>query len=145
MQPHTTEVAVRWAGDLRGHGVTHLAGHPLPIAAPTAFGGSGEGANPEELFATTAASCLAVTLAARLARVEIVPRALSVATAATVVFEAGLRLRSLEHRIRVELGSTAAEIVERARATAATAHEACFVSRALAGNAEVRVAVEVVP
>lgn len=53
-----------WNGSIQGNGTITGDKMDTPIAIPTVSGGSGDGANPTDLLAASAASCYAMTLIA---------------------------------------------------------------------------------
>jgi peroxiredoxin-like protein len=61
-----TLLHVKWNGLTTGSGIIEAEKMALPIAIPEHFGGTGQGANPKELLAASAASCYLMTLAAML-------------------------------------------------------------------------------
>ena len=61
-----TTLQMNWNGLTKGSGTIKADKMQLPVAIPEHFGGTGEGANPKELLAASAASCYLMTLAAML-------------------------------------------------------------------------------
>jgi len=61
-----TTLQMNWSGAIKGTGTIEADKIKLPIAIPEHFGGTGEGANPKELLAASAASCYLMTLVAML-------------------------------------------------------------------------------
>lgn len=61
-----TTLQMNWKGLTKGSGTIEAEKMTLPVAIPAHFGGTGEGANPKELLAASAASCYLMTLAAML-------------------------------------------------------------------------------
>lgn len=61
-----TTLQMNWSGSTKGSGTIEADKMKLPIAIPEHFGGTGEGANPKELLAASAASCYLMTLVAML-------------------------------------------------------------------------------
>ncbi|WP_126227673.1 OsmC family protein [Burkholderia ambifaria] len=51
-----------WCGGVSGEGKIGARNFELGIAIPEAFGGSGDGASPKDLFAAAATACLLSTL-----------------------------------------------------------------------------------
>ena len=69
-----------WNGSTKGSGTITADKMDTQIAIPTVSGGSGDGANPTELLAASAASCYAMTLIALTAARSLPVLSLSMAT-----------------------------------------------------------------
>lgn len=69
-----------WNGSTKGSGTITADKMDTQIAIPTVSGGSGDGANPTELLAASAASCYAMTLIALTAARSLPVSSLSMAT-----------------------------------------------------------------
>ncbi|EGL2796187.1 osmotically inducible protein OsmC [Salmonella enterica] len=61
-----TTLQMKWNGLTKGSGTIEAGKMNVAVAIPEHFGGTGEGANPKELLAASAASCYLMTLAAML-------------------------------------------------------------------------------
>lgn len=55
-------ILTRWDGSFRGKGKIEGENFDVDIAAPISNGGSGDGASPKELYASSAAACFTATL-----------------------------------------------------------------------------------
>jgi osmotically inducible protein OsmC len=101
----------------------------LDLAFPPEMGGSGEGSNPEQLFAAGYAACFhsALRLVARRAGANVDG---TVVTAQVGIGPEGQSF-SLAVTLKVELPNVDAE---QAQSLAAAAHEACPYSKATRGN-----------
>ncbi|MGK4584090.1 organic hydroperoxide resistance protein [Kitasatospora sp. HPMI-4] len=130
--------AVATANGREGRAVSSDGRLDLPLAMPTALGGSGEGTNPEQLFAAGYAACFASALA-------LVGRQAKVDTGdVSVTAEVGIGKDetsfALAVTLRVELpealqGETGELLVKKA-------HEVCPYSKATRGNIPVELVVE---
>jgi lipoyl-dependent peroxiredoxin len=102
----------------------------LHLAVPTAMGGSGEGANPEQLLAAGYAACFHSALK-RVARKASAPIADSSVTAEVGIGPNGSGGFGLEVTLNVELGGVDQDTAEK---LVATAHQICPYSNATRGN-----------
>lgn len=108
-----------WNGSTKGSGTITADKMDTQIAIPTVSGGSGDGANPSELLAASAASCYAMTLIALTAARSLPVLSLSMATDAVNSKKQGLKI---VHYPEVNMPKSATEeeikFVERAFNTA---------------------------
>jgi Ohr subfamily peroxiredoxin len=110
----------------------------LQLAIPVSMGGSGEGTNPEQLFAAGYAACFASALGAvgRAAKVDV--------SDAAVTGEVGIGKEgegfALAVTLRVELPDTVD--AETGRKLVDQAHQVCPYSNATRGNIPVEIVVE---
>lgn len=81
-----------WNGSTKGSGTITADKMDTQIAIPTVSGGSGDGANPTELLAASAASCYAMTLIALTAARSLPVLSLSMATDAVNSKDRGLKI-----------------------------------------------------
>ena len=81
-----------WNGSTKGSGTITADKMDAQIAIPTVSGGSGDGANPTELLAASAASCYAMTLIALTAARNLPVSSLSMATDAVNSKDRGLKI-----------------------------------------------------
>ncbi|MFJ5234152.1 organic hydroperoxide resistance protein [Kitasatospora sp. NPDC088391] len=130
--------AVATANGREGRAVSSDGRLDLKLSPPPALGGSGEGTNPEQLFAAGYAACFssALGVVARQSKVDV--SEVSVTAEVTIgKDESGFGLSAV---IRVELpdelaGETGELLVKQA-------HQVCPYSRATAGNIPVELIVE---
>ncbi|WP_320772701.1 organic hydroperoxide resistance protein [Streptomyces sp. CRN 30] len=110
----------------------------LQLAPPVEMGGSGQGTNPEQLFAAGYAACFAsaLGLVGRQAKVDV--------TDAAVTGEVGIGKQgegfALKVTLRVELPDSVDQ--ETGRKLVEQAHQVCPYSNATRGNIEVDLVVE---
>ena len=132
------DIHLEWQGGRLGAGTVRAGGMQTGVSVPASMGGPGSGTNPEELLASAAATCYAITLAALLERMRL-PLAADIALRSQLTVDVGppLRVVRLVHRPTVRLARGAD--VERARRAAVQAEEYCLVSRAVRGNVEILV------
>ncbi len=130
--------AVATANGREGRTVSSDGQLDLPLAMPPALGGTGQGTNPEQLFAAGYAACFAsaLGLVARQARADVS----EVSVTAEVSIgkdESGFGLSVV---IRVELPDSLAG--ESGELLVKQAHEVCPYSKATRGNIAVELVVE---
>jgi Ohr subfamily peroxiredoxin len=130
-----TAVATADGGRQGGHVRSSDGNLDLPIAPPSEIGGSGEGTNPEQLFAAGYAACFgsAVELVGRRMKQDV--------NDASVTAHVGLGATGgggfgLEVELHVDLPHA-----DDAQAVVEKAHEVCPYSNATRGNIEVRLVV----
>ena len=132
-------VASATASGRDGRAVTSDGGLDVMLAAPRELGGSGEGTNPEQLFAAGYAACFASALGvvARQRRVEDFDVAVTADVSLSGNSRAGFRLAVVLH---VELP----EVLDRelGRELVDIAHQVCPYSNATRGNIPVEIVVE---
>ena len=108
-----------WNGSTKSSGTITADKMDTQIAIPTVSGGSGDGANPTELLAASAASCYAMTLIALTAARNLPISSLSMTTDAETSKDQGLKII---HYPEVNMPESATEeeikFVERAFNTA---------------------------
>ena len=133
---YTAEALSTGAGR-NGHVTTTSRTVDLDLAIPKAMGGSGNGANPEELFAAGYAACFH-------SAVQSVARAQKIAISDTSV---GSRVHVIPNGeggfiLAVDLEVVIPELPhEQAQALADAAHKVCPYSNATRGNIEVTITV----
>ncbi|MEV0690416.1 organic hydroperoxide resistance protein [Streptomyces sp. NPDC050388] len=124
-----------------GRAVTSDGKLDLGLSAPVELGGSGEGTNPEQLFAAGYAACFgsALGLVGRAAKVDV--------SEAAVTAEVGIGKHgkhgegfALAVTLRVELPDTVDE--ETGRKLVEQAHQVCPYSHATRGNIPVELVIE---
>jgi osmotically inducible protein OsmC len=130
-----TAVATADGGRQGGRVVSTDGNLDLPIAPPAELGGSGEGTNPEQLFAAGYAACFgsAVELVGRRMKQDV--------SDATVTAHVGLGAAGgggfgLEVELHVDLPHA-----DDAQAVVDKSHEVCPYSNATRGNIDVRLVV----
>ncbi|MGJ3559866.1 organic hydroperoxide resistance protein [Streptomyces sp. INA 01156] len=121
-----------------GRAVTSDGKLDLGLSAPVELGGSGEGTNPEQLFAAGYAACFgsALGLVGRAAKVDV--------SEVAVTAEVGIGKEgegfALAVTLRVELPDTVDE--ETGRKLVEQAHQVCPYSNATRGNVPVDLVIE---
>lgn len=139
MKPLYTTEALATGGGRDGHVDVAESDLAFDLAVPTAMGGTGAGANPEQLFAAGYAACFASALGvvARKRRVEDFDVAVTADVSLSGSSSAGFGLAVVLHvelpeGIDAQLGR---ELVD-------TAHQVCPYSNATRGNIPVEIHVD---
>ncbi|MFC6085620.1 organic hydroperoxide resistance protein [Sphaerisporangium aureirubrum] len=135
----TLYTAIVTASGREGRAVSSDGLLDLTLAPPSELGGTGEGTNPEQLFAAGYAACFAsaLSLVARRRKLDV--------SHASVTAEVGLVAAAegrmgLEVTLRVELPDELHG--EQGEALVEAAHQVCPYSNATRGNIPVRLVVE---
>ncbi|RMB61309.1 organic hydroperoxide resistance protein [Tessaracoccus antarcticus] len=137
MEPLYTAEALSTGAGRNGHVRTTSGTVDLDLAIPKAMGGSGDGANPEELFAAGYAACFhsALQMVARQAKVAISDTSVGSEVHVLTNEKGGFTLAVNLEVVIPELAH------EQAQALAEAAHQACPYSNATRGNIDVTVTV----
>ncbi len=133
---YTAEALATGAGR-NGHVTTTSGRVHLNMATPKEMGGSGDGANPEELFAAGYAACFHSALQ-RVARIEKTPIADSSVGARVHIIPTGERSFTLSVDLEVVIPDVDHVVAQR---LADAAHEVCPYSNATRGNIVVSISV----
>ena len=138
MEPLYTAVATANGRD--GRAVSSDGRIDLPLAFPKVLGGSGEGTNPEQLFAAGYAACFASALAnvAKAAKADVAE--VSVTAEVTIGKDPADGGFALAVALRVELPDHLQG--EDGQALVKQAHQVCPYSKATRGNIPVELVIE---
>lgn len=110
------------------------------LAMPKEMGGTGEGTNPEQLFAAGYAACFSTSLGIVAKRMAIDARDVAITAEVSLVPRAGGSGFALATVLRVELPEHLAE--GSARALVDATHQVCPYSNATQGNIPVEIVIE---
>lgn len=137
MNPLYTAEAIATGAGRDGHVRSSDGGIDLNLAIPTAMGGSGAGANPEQLFAAGYAACFhsALQMVARTQKVNISDSSVGGRVHLGSNGKGGFELAVHLEVVIPELEHDAAQ------ALADAAHQVCPYSNATRGNIEVTISV----
>lgn len=137
MNPLYTAEALATGGGRNGHVLTPDGRVDLTLAVPESMGGSGNGANPEQLFAAGYAACFhsALQLAARERKISIEGSSVGARVHLGATADGGFGLGVMLEVVLPEVDPGIA------RELAARAHEVCPYSNATRGNIEVDIKV----
>ncbi|WP_312776771.1 organic hydroperoxide resistance protein [Corynebacterium variabile] len=137
MTPLYTAEALATGAGRDGHVVTSDGRLDLDLAVPTEMGGSGDGANPELLFAAGYAACFhsALQMVARTKKVSVADSSVGTRVGIGSDGNGGFEL-SVHLEVQIPDMPT-----EEARTLADAAHQVCPYSNATRGNIDVTVSV----
>lgn len=143
----TFESKVTWTGRERaGAGMLTTGGQEMVFSAPSSMGGRGVGTSPEELLISAVASCYSGTLFHLLARDRLPAEKVSVRVTGTVSNYPGPGARFSKVVVRPTIHAGEPERTQAYRACARTAHDHCFIGKALRSDIRYEVGeVTVVP
>lgn len=137
MEPLYTAEALATGAGRDGHVTTTSGTLDLDLAIPKAMGGSGNGANPEELFGAGYAACFhsALQMVARTQKIKISDTSVGSQVHVLPHGEGGFTLAVNLEVVIPEMAH------EQAQALADAAHQVCPYSNATRGNIDVTVTV----
>lgn len=137
MQPIYTTEALATGGGRDGHVSVSESPLEFDMAIPQAMGGSGNGANPEQLFAAGYAACFnsALQAVARMQKIAITGSSVGARVSIGDNGEGGFQLAVHLEVVLPELDHDVAQ------GLAEAAHQVCPYSNATRGNIEVTVSV----
>ena len=130
-----TAEALATGGGRNGHVTTSDARLDLDLAVPTEMGGSGQGANPEQLFAAGYAACFhsALQSVAREAKVSISDSSVGARVGIGALDARGFGLEVTREVVLPGLPA------DQAQSLAVQAHQVCPYSNATRGNIDVTI------
>lgn len=132
IEPLYTTEAIATGGGRNGHVRTADGRVDMDLAIPAEMGGSGDGANPEQLFAAGYAACFhsALQMVARASRADI--------TDSSVGARVGIGRQGEGFGLEVTLEVVIPNVpADQARALMEQAHQVCPYSNATRGNIDV--------
>lgn len=132
IEPLYTTEAIATGGGRNGHVRTADGRVDMDLAIPAEMGGSGDGANPEQLFAAGYAACFhsALQMVARASRADI--------TDSSVGARVGIGRQGEGFGLEVTLEVVLPHVpADQARALMEQAHQVCPYSNATRGNIDV--------
>lgn len=137
MTPVYTATALATGAGRNGHTRTPDGRIDLDLAVPRELGGSGDGANPEQLYAAGYAACFhsALQLVARQAKVDLGDSSVGASVGIGPTPQGGFQLSVVLEVVIPDLPH------EQAQALADQAHQVCPYSNATRGNIDVTVQV----
>lgn len=128
---HRFRVSIAWDGDGAGHGAVRGGeAFTIPIGSSTELGGSGKGANPEELLLAAVGSCFIGTWAIFLKKLGIAYAEPSLSASGTLEKDpaGGFRMHAIELLCAVP-ASLLAEQRDAVEKTLQLAEKYCIVSK----------------
>lgn len=129
-----------WNGGRNSTGTIDAGQLKTQISIPKEMGGPGIGTNPDEMLLGAAATCYLITLAAMMERAELSVESLTLSSEATVdVTNNIFTYEAITHKPVVTLKQGSSELdVDKALRLSHQAESSCMISRAVAGNVQIK-------
>ena len=140
MALHSFFLQANWPGGRNSVGTIDAGNLKTQVSIPPEMDGPGIGTNPDEMLLGAAATCYIITLAAMLERASIPISILSMESEGIVEVVAGvITYKSIIHRPTIILPEDSPENhFNTVNKLAQKAEKSCMISRALAGNVEIK-------
>jgi peroxiredoxin-like protein len=136
MALHSFHLKADWPGLRNDVGTIETANLSTKISIPPEMDGPGIGTNPDEMLLAAAATCYIITLAAMLERSKIEKVSLTMISEGIVDITNGvITYKKIIHRPHLVLQSGID--MDMAQKLARKAESSCMISRALKGNVEI--------
>lgn len=145
MSEHHFRLKANWPG-LRNDVEEIKAGNlRTKVSIPAEMDGPGVGTNPDEMLLGAAATCYIITLAAMLERSRLEKKQLTLESEGIVEVTNGvLTYKKIIHRPKILLHREAtAKEISRAQRLAERAESSCMISRAVKGNVEIELEIDI--
>lgn len=145
MAEHLFHLTANWPGGRNDVGTIDAGQFKTKVSIPPEMDGPGIGTNPDEMLLGAAATCYIITLAVMMERSRIEKEALTMASVGVVDVTNGvITYKKIIHKPQITLAKGATEKeIERVKKLAEKAETSCMISRAIQGNVEVELEVEV--
>ncbi len=146
MAEHQFHLQAIWEGGRNDTGTIESGNLKTQISIPPEMNGPGIGTNPDEMLLGAAATCYIITLAAMMERSKLEKERITLHSEGIVdVTDGVFTYKKIIHRPKVVLKQEANESDHRlARKLAEKAETSCMISRALKGNVEISLEVEII-
>ncbi len=140
MAEHHFHLHAHWPGNRNDVGDIQSGNLITKISIPTEMDGPGVGTNPDEMLLGAAATCFIITLAAMMERSNLEKIDLKMDSEGIVDVTNGVfTYKEIIHRPQIILKEDASERDQKlALKLAEKAEKSCMISRAIAGNVELR-------
>lgn len=135
---HQFEVGLEWQDGRNGTGQLKTMQLETAVSIPREMNGPNVGTNPDEMLIGAASTCFTISFATLLENAQLTPNYLKVRSVGTV--DVTGHVYTFEQIVHyVELAFDGLYKEERVERLARKAEETCMISKALKGNVEVRV------
>lgn len=135
---HQFEVGLKWQDGRNGTGQMKAMQLETDVSIPREMNGPNVGTNPDEMLIGAASTCFTISFATLLENVKLTPKHLKVRSVGTV--DVTGHVYTFERIVHyVDLAFDGPYKVDRVERLARKAEETCMISKALKGNVEVRV------
>ncbi len=137
MAKHSFLLTADWHGGRNSVGTIDAGNLKTKVSIPPEMDGPGVGTNPDEMLLGAAGTCYIITLAAMLERASISVSSLTLESEGIVEVVSGIiTYKEIIHRPNIRLTNETHE--KKALILAEKAEKNCMISRALAGNVEIK-------
>lgn len=145
MAEHHFRLKANWPGLRNDVGEIKAGNLRTKVSIPAEMDGPGVGTNPDEMLLGAAATCYIITLAAMLERSRLEKKQLTLESEGIVEVTNGvLTYKKIIHRPKIVLHRDAtAKEISRAQRLAERAESSCMISRAVKGNVEIELEIDI--
>ncbi|EHL78582.1 OsmC family protein [Bacillus smithii] len=145
MAEHHFHLKANWPGLRNDVGEIKAGNLRTKVSIPAEMDGPGVGTNPDEMLLGAAATCYIITLAAMLERSRLEKKQLTLESEGIVEVTNGvLTYKKIIHRPKIVLHRDAtAKEISRAQRLAERAESSCMISRAVKGNVEIELEIDI--
>ncbi|MGG1482016.1 OsmC family protein [Bacillus smithii] len=145
MAEHHFHLKANWPGLRNDVGEIKAENLRTKVSIPAEMDGPGIGTNPDEMLLGAAATCYIITLAAMLERSKLEKKQLTLESEGIVEVTNGvLTYKKIIHRPKIVLHRDAtAKEISRAQRLAERAESSCMISRAVKGNVEIELEIDI--
>lgn len=145
MAEHHFHLKANWPGLRNDVGEIKAGNLRTKVSIPEEMDGPGIGTNPDEMLLGAAATCYIITLAAMLERSRLEKKQLTLESEGIVEVTNGvLTYKKIIHRPKIVLHRDAtAKEISRAQRLAERAESSCMISRAVKGNVEIELEIDI--
>ncbi|AKP48277.1 MULTISPECIES: OsmC family protein [Bacillus] len=145
MAEHHFRLKANWPGLRNDVGEIKAGNLRTKVSIPAKMDGPGVGTNPDEMLLGAAATCYIITLAAMLERSRLEKKQLTLESEGIVEVTNGvLTYKKIIHRPKIVLHRDAtAKEISRAQRLAERAESSCMISRAVKGNVEIELEIDI--
>lgn len=145
MAEHLFQLKADWPGGRNDVGTIDAGNLKTEVSIPPEMDGPGIGTNPDEMLLGAAATCYIITLAAMMERSKLDKVALTMESIGVVDVTNGvITYKKIIHKPHIVLKGDATEKDESlAHKLAEKAEASCMISRAIRGNVEIELEVEI--
>lgn len=145
MAEHHFHLKANWPGLRNDVGEIKAGNLRTKVSIPAEMDGPGVGTNPDEMLLGAAATCYIITLAAMLERSRLEKKQLTLESEGIVEVTNGvLTYKKIIHRPKIVLHRDAtSKEISRAQRLAERAESSCMISRAVKGNVEIELEIDI--
>lgn len=145
MTLHSFHLTANWPGLRNDVGEIETGNLKTQISIPPEMDGPGVGTNPDEMLLGAAATCYIITLAAMMERSKLEKQSLTMESEGIVEVEKGvITYKRIIHKPKLVLKGDATEKdLVLAQKLAEKAESSCMITRAIKGNVEIELQVDI--